>query len=287
MSPKVIDHVTLRLCASIALAGWIVVALARPTPLQAAPLRQSAGEGETLFQEKCVACHTIGGGVLVGPDLAGVVERQDHDWLSKWILAPDKVLAAKDPIATQLLAEANGVPMPNLGLTEAQVASLLAYLENPGGQTVAAPAVALGAGNATHGRALFTGSSRLENGGPPCMNCHSIAGLGALGGGALGPDLTTAINTYGGDKGLAAFLNTLPTVTMNAVWSRQPLSPAEQDDLRAFMRDASVAQRPSDAVWLLAAASAIGLALMLLLARTVWHKRLVSVRRSLVQRSRI
>lgn len=287
MSPKFIDHIALRLCASIALAGWILLALAQSTPLQAAPPRQSAGEGETLFQEKCIACHTIGGGVLVGPDLAGVTGLRDHDWLSRWILAPDKMLAAKDPIATQLLAEANGVPMPNLGLTEAQVASLIAYLENPGGETVAAPEVALAPGDATHGRALFTGASRLQNGGPPCMNCHSIAGLGALGGGALGPDLTTAINLYGGDKGLALFLNTLPTVTMNAVWSRQPLSPAEQDDLRAFMRDASVAQRPPDAVWLLAIASAIGLALFLLLAWAVWRRRLISVRRSLVQRSRI
>lgn len=269
------------------LIALLALALAGPAMLWAAPLEQSAGEGETLFQAKCVACHTIGGGALVGPDLAGVADRRDAAWLSQWILAPDKMLAANDPIAVQLLQESNNVPMPNLALSEAEVASLVAFLANPGADAVTQPAAPLATGDAAHGRALFTGSSRLENGGPPCMTCHSIAGLGALGGGALGVDLTKAYETYGGDAGLAAFLNTLPTVTMNAVWSSQPLTPAEQDDLRAFMQEASFAERPPQTVWLLALLAAAGVALLLLLAQLIWRKRLVSVRKTMVQRARI
>lgn len=82
------------------LVAVIVFALAGPAVLFAAPAGQSGGEGETLFQSKCSACHTIGGGVRVGPDLAGVTGRRDRAWLSQWILAPDKVLAAGDPTAT-------------------------------------------------------------------------------------------------------------------------------------------------------------------------------------------
>ena len=32
----------------------------------------TADPGEQVFQATCFACHTIGGGRLVGPDLAGV-----------------------------------------------------------------------------------------------------------------------------------------------------------------------------------------------------------------------
>lgn len=262
---------------------WIVAALVGSARVA---LAQGGGDGETLFTQKCTACHTIGGGNLVGPDLAGVVDRRDPAWLSQWIAQPDKVLAAGDPIATQMLAEFNNVPMPNLALTEAEVSAIITYLANPGG-AVTAPVVAMGVGDAAHGRALFTGASRLANGGPPCMSCHSIAGLGALGGGALGPDLTFAYNTYGGDAGVATFLNTMPTVTMNAVWARQPLTPAEQDDLRVFLQEASVQQRPPQALWQLTALSVLGTLLFMGAGHLYWRSRLGSVRKTMVQRARI
>ncbi|MDP2702657.1 MAG: c-type cytochrome [Candidatus Rokubacteria bacterium] len=42
-------------------------------------------EGQALFHEECVACHTIGQGDRVGPDLAGVTARRDRAWLEAWI----------------------------------------------------------------------------------------------------------------------------------------------------------------------------------------------------------
>jgi cytochrome c oxidase subunit 2 len=41
---------------------------------------------------------------------------------------PDEVLAAKDPIATELLARFNQIPMPNLGVSEGEAAEMLRYL---------------------------------------------------------------------------------------------------------------------------------------------------------------
>ena len=108
-------------------------------PASAAPVpAQLAEEGQTLFQQQCASCHTIGSGKLVGPDLLGVTQRRDPEWLRRWILAPDKMLAEGDPTATQLLQEYNNVPMPNLGLTEQQVEALIAYLQTGAGPTATA-----------------------------------------------------------------------------------------------------------------------------------------------------
>ncbi len=66
----------------------------------AVPPRQSADEGEQIFEGNCIACHTVGQGDLVGPDLKGVTTRRDRDWLTRWISAPDVMLDEGDPIAT-------------------------------------------------------------------------------------------------------------------------------------------------------------------------------------------
>lgn len=278
-------RVSLRGLGPAALAV-LVVGLGGPDGgAQAQAQTGAASEGETLFKATCVACHTIGGGNLVGPDLSGVTQRRSREWLSRWILEPDRMLAEGDPTAQALLKEFHGVPMPNAGLQPAQVAALIAYIEGGSAASPAQPA-ALPEGDPSVGKALFVGERRFENGGPPCMGCHSIAGIGALGGGALGPDLTPAIHKYGGDRGLASFLAGNPTPTMNAVWARHPLTEGEQADVRAFMNQASVSGRPIEALGRLGALSAGGALVLLVLAQLRWSKRLVAVRRPLVARMR-
>jgi protein SCO1 len=84
--------------------------------------------GQGLFLGRCASCHTIGGGERIGPDLKGVTDRRKRDWLVRYLLAPDRMLASKDPIAVEL-AKNHKVPMPNLGLTHEQIDDLIAYLE--------------------------------------------------------------------------------------------------------------------------------------------------------------
>jgi protein SCO1 len=101
-------------------------------PLQSyadmAPLH-NVGKGEYLFKTDCTACHTIGKGDRVGPDLLNVTSLRDHAWLARYVAAPDRVLAAGDPIARKLFARYKSVRMPNLGLSTEEVDAILPYME--------------------------------------------------------------------------------------------------------------------------------------------------------------
>jgi protein SCO1/2 len=92
------------------------------------PLRD-VSKGEYLFQTRCNACHTIGKGESVGPDLLNVTQLRDRAWLARYVARPDLVLAEGDPIAKQLFARYKSVRMPNLQLTAEDVDALLPYIE--------------------------------------------------------------------------------------------------------------------------------------------------------------
>jgi protein SCO1/2 len=84
--------------------------------------------GQRLFASKCIACHTIGQGEKVGPDLAGVAERRERAWLTRYVSAPEELRAAGDPIATALFKKYRKIGMPNLGLGASEVADLVSFL---------------------------------------------------------------------------------------------------------------------------------------------------------------
>jgi mono/diheme cytochrome c family protein len=238
-----------------------------------------AEAGKQLFQEKtCVACHTVGKGPLVGPDLQGVTARRPREWLEQWIAAPDAMLAKKDPVAISLLHEFHDVPMPNPGLSTSDINAILDYLETaasgaaaPATAATSAPAVQ---GNPVIGKDLFTGVVRFHNGGPPCLACHSTGGIGALGGGQLGPDLTTVLTRYGGAAAVDAFVGGTPTPTMKAVWSQRPLTTEERASVVAFLGQAGLSERPAETIWQLAGLTVLGVVVLLAAAGFKWRNRL-------------
>ena len=261
---------------------WIsIITLATIAAICAPAAANAAGTdaeaGKQVFQEKCTACHTVGSGNLVGPDLKGVTTRRPHEWLQQWISAPDAMLAKKDPVATELLHQFHDVPMPNLGLSGSEVTAVLAFLDS-GATTAAtggqAASQAAAKGDPEAGKDLFTGITRFANGGPPCMACHSVGGIGALGGGQLGPDLTEVASRYGGATGLDAFVAGTPTPTMRAVWSQHPLTNEERASVVSFLGQAGVTQRPVQAIWQLAGLAGLGLVVLLAIAGLNWRNRL-------------
>ena len=86
-------------------------------------------EGARLFKNQCAACHTVGKGDGIGPDLVNVTKRREHCWVGRYIAEPDKVLDEKDPIAVELFAKYKDVRMPNLSLGAGEVAVLLSHIE--------------------------------------------------------------------------------------------------------------------------------------------------------------
>ncbi len=88
---------------------------------------EMAARGESLFQTKaCMACHTVGGEPLTGPDLHGVTGRREFAWIVGMITRPDSMLR-DDDTAKELLAE-YGTPMAPLGVTEEEAVALYEYL---------------------------------------------------------------------------------------------------------------------------------------------------------------
>jgi protein SCO1/2 len=93
---------------------------------EAAPIKMD-DTGQYLFAKQCAACHTIGHGDKIGPDLQGVAAARERNWLTRYISEPDKMLAAGDPIAKTLAAKYT-VTMPNLRLGQIDVTAIVNFL---------------------------------------------------------------------------------------------------------------------------------------------------------------
>ncbi len=95
------------------------------------------------------------------------------------------------------------------------------------------PVSAIAAGDADIGEAYFTGATKFGSGAPPCISCHG-AGIGALGGGTLGPDLT-----QGWDSRQylvnAAWINNEGTPVMGAIFSKKNVTDEEAAHVKAFI----------------------------------------------------
>jgi nitrite reductase (NO-forming) len=105
-------------------------------PASSAPSDPEAASGKLAFESKCLACHSLGQGKKLGPDLAGVTEHRNDEWLTRWLKSPEKMLAS-DEHAKALLKQYNNIPMPNQNLSDQEIRQYLKYFHwydgQPGG----------------------------------------------------------------------------------------------------------------------------------------------------------
>jgi len=193
----------------------------------------NAQDGASIFKEKCAGCHTIGGGDLVGPDLART---------SSW---PDAEL--QESIKRM---EASAGP-----LSDAEVNSLISYLKNaksnnatskkdakakdsksldnhsiqPGPQSEI-PKPENEPASAARGKRLFYGDEAFKNGGLSCIACHSIDHSG----GNMAPDLTGVADKMPAAALVSACENT-PFKVMKAAYKDHAILHQEALDLQAYL----------------------------------------------------
>ena len=249
-------------------------------------------ETADYFKMNCANCHTIGGGRLTGPDLKNVTQRKDGGWLTKFMLNPKAVIDSGDTYAKQLFDDHRGVLMPvTPDLTADRCESILKLLD---AESKLERSQFVGAGTGIpdrpfteeeieQGREMFVGLTRLSKGGAPCLACHSVQGAYATGGGMLGPDLTQVFNKLQGSKGLAAWLSSPPTPTMQPIYKNHPLADDEILHLIAYLEKAKEGREEVSTsrfnFFLIGLAGTAG---GFVLFDYLWRRRFRTVRRQLV-----
>lgn len=205
----------------------------------------AAADGAALFEAKCAACHSVGGGPKFGPDLKDVVAKRGQEWTIRAII---------DPARAGL-----GPNMPMLGVTEPEAEAISAYLQGGHTGNAAAPKAQpamQAAASATPeeiqlGQKLFEGRARFANGGPACNACHNVNHDGVSGGGVLAADLTASFSRAGA-QGLAAMLENAPFPVMQLAYEGKALSREEIHALIGFLQSAdkdAAAQQPGNPGW--------------------------------------
>lgn len=152
--------------------------------------------GKEVFERNCLACHTVGGGDRIGPDLAGIHERREHDWLVKWIDDPIG-MGKTDPIGQKLVADWNNVPMSDSNLPPEQIDHVLQYLvyASQAGVETAVEEAPMELTEAQFDDAKGIYFDR-------CAGCH-----GTLRAGATGPNIQPARTGEIGTTAIKAILN--------------------------------------------------------------------------------
>ncbi len=265
-----------------------------------------AASVEDDFKMACAACHTIGGGRLVGPDLAGINERRDEQWLFEFVRSSQALIASGDADAKAVFDEYNGLIMPDSMIPDDRIKPLLVYIEQQSAaasetasadeeaaaeddtptEPVATAAVsgdtadvsvepdAATMAQVALGQELFQGTTRFESGGPACNACHDIRSDAVTGGGVLAKELTTVFSTMGG-AGLTAVIGQAPFPVMQVAYADHPLAESEVAALVTFLDHAGqqANQRSPNYGLGLFTGGVVGSAVVFGLCGAVWRKR--------------
>ncbi len=279
--------------AIVAFATTLLVLIAAPNSSQA----QSLEEGQALFTGKCYSCHNVGSGDKQGPDLKGVTTRRTKEWLHEFVNGPAAMNAKGDPAARQLFSKFPATVMPDQGLTPQQIDSVLMMIDDltnknqifvPAGAKLSRAIVP---SDVDGGWRFFTGRVKLQNGGAACVSCHSIKGVGFLGGGTLGPDLTGVSLKYR-DPELISILQNPNFPTMTTVFGKHALTDEEIVQLFALFQNSKqvnpIPAAQAGITKLDPTFFVIGVATMLLVLlflNLAWRNRLRGVREELVRKA--
>jgi nitrite reductase (NO-forming)/hydroxylamine reductase len=159
--------------------------------------RVAADPGQEIFDRICFACHSIGEGPRVGPDLQNIHQLRERDWLMRWMRDP-LTMVEEDSIGRAILAEWNNIPMVPPNLSDDEIGDVLDYIarvsEGTASRTVEEDEgpVELSEDEFAAGRQIFFDR---------CAGCH-----GTLRAGATGPNIQPERTTLIGTSAIRAIL---------------------------------------------------------------------------------
>ncbi len=212
----------------------------------------NAQDGAILFKD-CAACHSIGGGRMVGPDLKGVTKRRTKAWLTQFIQSSTKLIQSGDPDAVAIFKEFNNSPMKDYPLTQEQIDELLDYISGgkfSGNEKIdpkklaeqkLADSVLKGEkhNDILRGETLFNGEKRFANRGASCAVCHNVTYFNISNGGKLAKDLTNAFKRLNGYAGIKGVIGNPPYPSMLETYKNNPLTEVEIALLQLYLKSAN------------------------------------------------
>jgi cytochrome c2 len=251
-----------------------------------------AQNGEQLFQQ-CKACHTIGQGKLLGPDLLDVSKKRDAVWLKNFIKSSQTMVKIGNTEAVEIFEEFNKLIMVDYNLPDADIDAIIKYIDSfstsgsDGNSETISSADSLAAvknaeflasidtdDNATKGKALFQGKRKFKNGGASCISCHNVNAPEIIQGGLLAKDLTHSFSTIGGLAGIKGILEFPPYPAMKDAYENAALTNDESIQLQVFLMRADKNNKVSGtALPDLMKQGIFGVVILLIIISLVWFKR--------------
>lgn len=184
-----------------------------------------ANDPTALFNEKCAGCHTIGGGNLVGPDLAPAAKWSSVD-LAKAVKGMEKSVGPLSTEEVDSLVEYLRKPQTTSSKDSGQS---LAVVPPPVKTAIETSLPVVEPGSAAKGTRLFSGADALSNGGVSCIACHRADDAG----GTMAPELTLISNKLSESAMVSAFEHT-PYKVMKTAYQDHPVTHQEAKDLAAY-----------------------------------------------------
>lgn len=233
------------------------------TPEAPADPAAQVDQAAAAYAMKCMGCHTIGGGVLSGPDLknsAGYPRQTVIDAIKRMEKNVGPLSDADVTLFTDFL----------LALDAAE--RLAAHRE----QVQMREAASMAPADARIGEALFTGRMAFANGGAACSACHQAGGQG----GNLAISLEDAFTRLGAQP-LQATTEAPGFPVMRAIYTPIPVTKQEAMHVVKYLEEVSARPAPPARVSLHLAGVG-GTVLMLVLLGRSTRRRVAGTRARLI-----
>jgi cytochrome c2 len=251
-----------------------------------------AQDGEQLFQQ-CKACHTIGQGKLLGPDLLDISKKRDKVWLKNFIKSSQTMVKNGDATAVALFEEFNKLPMMDYNLSDPELEAIIKYIDGFSKQDLEGEEVGVTTSdslaaveaakylasidteeNRKKGKELFEGKRKFKNGGASCISCHHVNTTDAVQGGLLAADLTKSFTRNGGFAGIKGIIEFPPFPAMKDAYQHAALTEDESMKLQVFLMHVDEKGAVSESsISDLIKQGILGVLILLVIISLVWFKR--------------